>query len=172
MALLPIIIAPDPRLRMRTVPVDQVDESARVFMENMLETMYAANGIGLAAPQVGDDRSVIVVDCARKGEAPAPIKMANPEIIEVSAEQKPHEEGCLSLPEHYAEVVRPKSIRMRYLDDTNIIRELNAEGMLATCIQHEIDHLAGVLFIDHISSLKRNMILRKLKKVKKQASEN
>ena len=172
MALLPIIIAPDPRLRMRTVPVDQVDESARVFMENMLETMYAANGIGLAAPQVGDDRSVIVLDCARKGEAPAPIKMANPEIIEVSAEQKPHEEGCLSLPEHYAEVVRPKSIRMRYLDDTNIIRELNAEGMLATCIQHEIDHLAGVLFIDHISSLKRNMILRKLKKVKKQASEN
>ena len=172
MALLPIIIAPDPRLRMRTVPVDQVDESARVFMENMLETMYAANGIGLAAPQVGDDRSVIVVDCARKGEAPAPIKMANPEIIEVSAEQKTHEEGCLSLPEHYAEVVRPKSIRMRYLDDTNIIRELNAEGMLATCIQHEIDHLAGVLFIDHISSLKRNMILRKLKKVKKQASEN
>ena len=172
MALLPIIIAPDPRLRMRTVPVDQVDESARVFMENMLETMYAANGIGLAAPQVGDDRSVIVLDCARKGEAPAPIKMANPEIIEVSAEQKTHEEGCLSLPEHYAEVVRPKSIRMRYLDDTNIIRELNAEGMLATCIQHEIDHLAGVLFIDHISSLKRNMILRKLKKVKKQASEN
>ena len=172
MALLPIIIAPDPRLRMRTVPVDQVDESARVFMENMLETMYAANGIGLAAPQVGDDRSVIVVDCARKGEAPAPIKMANPEIIEVSAEQKTHEEGCLSLPEHYAEVVRPKSIRMRYLDDTNIIRELNAEGMLATCIQHEIDHLAGVLFIDHISSLKRNMILRKLKKVKKQSSEN
>ncbi len=172
MALLPIIIAPDPRLRMRTVPVDQVDESARVFMENMLETMYAANGIGLAAPQVGDDRSVIVVDCARKGEAPAPIKMANPEIIEVSAEQKTHQEGCLSLPEHYAEVVRPKSIRMRYLDDTNIIRELNAEGMLATCIQHEIDHLAGVLFIDHISSLKRNMILRKLKKVKKQSSEN
>tara|TARA_Y100001934_G_C12028695_1_gene620323 strand:- start:37 stop:510 length:474 start_codon:yes stop_codon:yes gene_type:complete len=157
---------------MRTVPVDQVDESARVFMENMLETMYAANGIGLAAPQVGDDRSVIVVDCARKGEAPAPIKMANPEIIEVSAEQKTHQEGCLSLPEHYAEVVRPKSIRMRYLDDTNIIRELNAEGMLATCIQHEIDHLAGVLFIDHISSLKRNMILRKLKKVKKQSSEN
>ena len=172
MALLPIIIAPDPRLRMKTVPVDQVDEAARVFMENMLETMYAANGIGLAAPQVGDDRSVIVIDCARKGEAPAPIKMANPEIIEVSAEQKIHEEGCLSLPDHYAEVVRPKSIRMRYLDDTNIIRELNAEGMLATCIQHEIDHLAGVLFIDHISSLKRNMILRKLKKVKKQSSEN
>ena len=172
MALLPIIIAPDPRLRVKTVPVDQVDDEARVFMENMLETMYAANGIGLAAPQVGDDRSVIVLDCARKGEAPAPIKMANPEIIEVSAEQKTHEEGCLSLPEHYAEVVRPKSIRMRYLDDTNIIRELNAEGMLATCIQHEIDHLAGVLFIDHISSLKRNMILRKLKKVKKQASEN
>ena len=172
MALLPIIIAPDPRLRVKTVPVDQVDDEARVFMENMLETMYAANGIGLAAPQVGDERSVIVVDCARKGEAAAPIKMANPEIIEVSAEQKIHEEGCLSLPEHYAEVVRPKSIRMRYLDDTNILRELNAEGMLATCIQHEIDHLAGGLFIDHISSLKRNMILRKLKKVKKQASEN
>ena len=172
MALLPIIIAPDPRLRMKAVPVDQVDEEVRVFMENMLETMYAASGIGLAAPQVGDGRSVIVVDCARKGEALTPIKMANPEIIEVSAEQNIHEEGCLSLPEHYAEVARPKSIRMRYLDDTNSIRELNAEGLLATCIQHEIDHLAGVLFIDHISSLKRNMILRKLKKVKKQSSEN
>ncbi len=167
MALLPLIIAPDPRLRIKTVPVDQVDEEARIFMENMLETMYAANGIGLAAPQVGDERSVIVVDCARKEEAPRPIKMANPEIIEVSAEQSIHEEGCLSLPEHYAEVVRPKSIRMRYLDDTNSIQELNAKGILATCIQHEIDHLAGVLFIDHISSLKRKMILRKLKKAKK-----
>ncbi len=172
MALLPIIIAPDPRLRMKTVPVDQVDDEARVFMENMLETMYAANGIGLAAPQVGDERSVIVVDCARKEEAPRPIKMANPEIIEVSAERSIQEEGCLSLPEHYAEIVRPKSIRMRYLDDTNSIQELKAEGMLATCIQHEIDHLSGVLFIDHISSLKRKMILRKLKKAKKYSSKN
>jgi len=172
MALLPIIIAPDPRLRVKTVPLARVDEETRVFMENMLETMYSANGIGLAAPQVGDERSVIVLDCARKGEAPAPIKMANPEIIEVSAERNIQEEGCLSLPEHYAEVVRPKSIRMRYLDDTNSVRELSAEGMLATCIQHEIDHLAGVLFIDHISSLKRNMILRKLKKAKRQSSEN
>ena len=167
-----IITEPNKLLRQISKSVENIGKEEQYLMDDMLETMYAANGIGLAAPQVGDDRSVIVIDCARKGEAPAPIKMANPEIIEVSAEQKIHEEGCLSLPDHYAEVVRPKSIRMRYLDDTNIIRELNAEGMLATCIQHEIDHLAGVLFIDHISSLKRNMILRKLKKVKKQSSEN
>ena len=171
MALMPIIIAPDARLKIKTKPVDHVDAAVKTLMDNMLETMYAANGIGLAAPQVGDMRSVIVVDCARQAENPAPIKMANPEIIAVSPNDNTHEEGCLSLPEHYADVVRPDSITLRYLNENNKILEIDADGILATCIQHEMDHLEGILFVDHISALKRNMILRKLKKVKKQAAE-
>ena len=171
MALMPIIIAPDPRLKIKTKPVDHVDAAVKTLMDNMLETMYAANGIGLAAPQVGDMRSVIVVDCARQDDNPAPIKMANPEIIAVSPNDNTHEEGCLSFPEHYADVVRPDSITIRYLNENNKILEIDADGILATCIQHEMDHLEGILFVDHISALKRNMILRKLKKVKKQAAE-
>ena len=171
MALMPIIIAPDARLKIKTKPVDHVDAAVKTLMDNMLETMYAANGIGLAAPQVGDMRSVIVVDCARQDENPAPIKMANPEIIAVSPNDNTHEEGCLSFPEHYADVVRPDSITLRYLNENNKILEIDADGILATCIQHEMDHLEGILFVDHISALKRNMILRKLKKVKKQAAE-
>ncbi|MBB55232.1 MAG: peptide deformylase [Magnetovibrio sp.] len=171
MALMPIIIAPDARLKIKTKPVDHVDAAVKTLMDNMLETMYAANGIGLAAPQVGDMRSVIVVDCARQAENPAPIKMANPEIIAVSPNDNTHEEGCLSLPEHYADVVRPDSITLRYLNENNKIVEIDADGILATCIQHEMDHLEGILFVDHISALKRNMILRKLKKVKKQVAE-
>lgn len=169
MAKLPIIIAPDPRLKIKTKPVAAVDDAVRAFMDDMLETMYAANGIGLAAPQVGDGRSLIVVDCAGADDEPAPMKIANPEIIEVSPDDNAHEEGCLSLPEQYAEVVRPESVRLRYLDETNTVREVDVDGILATCIQHEMDHLEGILFVDHISALKRNMILRKLKKVKKQA---
>ncbi len=172
MALIPIIIAPDPRLKIKTKPVDHVDAVVRTLMDDMLETMYAANGIGLAAPQVGDTRSVIVVDCARQDDGPAPIKMANPEIIAVSPDDRTHEEGCLSLPEHYADVVRPESITLRYLNENNEISEMDADGILAICIQHEMDHLEGILFVDHISALKRNMILRKLKKVKKQAAED
>ena len=170
MTLLPIIIAPDPRLKKKTKPVDKVDEAVRLLMDNMLETMYAAKGIGLAGPQVGDMRRVIVVDCAMKGEKPLPIKMANPEILEVSSEDSSYNEGCLSFPEYYADVIRPESIRVRYLDETNTIKECEADGILATCIQHEMDHLEGILFVDHISALKRNMILRKLKKVKKQTT--
>ncbi len=172
MALMPVIIAPDARLKIKTKPVRAVDDAVRTLMADMVETMYAANGIGLAAPQVGDERSVIVVDCSGKDEEPAPLKMANPEIIEVSPDDMSHEEGCLSLPEHYAEVVRPDGIRVRYLDDSNETRELDADGILAICIQHEMDHLEGILFVDHISALKRNMILRKLKKTKKQAAED
>lgn len=170
MALLPIIIAPDPRLKIKTKPVDKVDASTRQLMDDMLETMYAADGIGLAAPQIGDKRSVIVVDCSGKDADPQPIKMANPEILEVSPQDLIHEEGCLSLPEHFAEVTRPDSIRVRYLDENNELREIDADGILAVCIQHEMDHLDGILFVDHVSALKRNMILRKLKKTKKQAA--
>ena len=167
MALLPIIIAPDPRLKQIAAPVARVDGEIRQLMDDMLETMYQAPGIGLAAPQVGVLERVIVVDASAKDEERAPLRMANPELIEVSEAEVNYEEGCLSLPEHYAEVVRPVQVRVRYLDRENEIRELDAEGLLATCIQHEMDHLEGILFVDHLSALKRNMILRKLTKTKK-----
>ncbi len=166
MARLPIIVAPDPRLTRTAVAVARVDTTVRRLMDDMLETMYAAPGVGLAAPQVGQLLRVIVVDVGPKGE-PAPVRMANPELLWVADEDANFNEGCLSLPEHYADVVRPRAIKVRYLDQDNEIRELVAEGLLATCIQHEIDHLDGVLFVDHISALKRNMILRKLVKAKK-----
>lgn len=166
MALLPILVAPDPRLKTRAQPVEAVDAEIVALMDDMLETMYAAPGIGLAAPQVGVSRRVIVVDVSPEGER-NPLRMANPEILWESDEVVPYEEGCLSLPEQYDEVERPARIRLRYLDHQNEIRELEADGLLATCIQHEIDHLDGKLFVDHLSSLRRNMILRKLTKMKK-----
>lgn len=167
MAKLDIIIAPDPRLKIKCAPVARVDASIRRLMDDMLETMYAAPGIGLAAPQVGAPKRIIVVDAALKGQPPQPHRMANPEIVWVSDEDAVYNEGCLSLPEHYADVIRPRSVRVRFLDHENEIRELEADGLLATCVQHEMDHLDGVLFVDHISALKRNMILRKLVKAKK-----
>lgn len=170
MAKLDIIVAPDPRLKVKCKPVTRVDAKIARLMENMLETMYAAPGIGLAAPQVGIAQRIIVVDIAHEGEKPAALKMANPELIWVSDEDAVFNEGCLSLPEHYADVVRPKAIKVRYLDHQNEIREVEAEGMLATCIQHEMDHLDGVLFVDHLTALKRNIILRKLVKAKKTAA--
>jgi peptide deformylase len=170
MALLPIVLAPDPRLKVKCRPVDRVDDAVRRFMDDLLETMYDAPGIGLSAPQVGDDRRIMVVDLARDPDAPAPIRMANPEIVEFSADIRLGEEGCLSLPEHFADVERPARIRVRYFDEHNATQELEAEGLLAACIQHEFDHLDGVLFVDHLSSLRRNMILRKMKKVKRFAT--
>ena len=167
MALLPIIVAPDPRLKRVAAPVERVDGETRRLMDDMLETMHAAPGIGLAAPQVGVLKRVIVVDVAREGEERQPLQMANPELVAVSDDDARYEEGCLSLPEHYAEVVRPAKVTVRYLDHENEIRHLEAEDLLATCIQHEMDHLDGILFVDHISALKRNMILRKLLKAKK-----
>ncbi|MBT5649235.1 MAG: peptide deformylase [Rhodospirillaceae bacterium] len=168
MALLPIITAPDPRLKTVASRVDAVDDDISRLMDDMLETMYAAPGVGLAAPQVGISKRVIVVDVARTGDAPEPMQMANPEIIEASSERSTVEEGCLSLPEHFAEVKRPERVRIRYLDRENEIRERDMDGFLATCIQHEMDHLDGILFVDHISGLKRGMIMRKLTKLKKQ----
>ncbi|RMD60544.1 MAG: peptide deformylase [Alphaproteobacteria bacterium] len=167
MAILPILVAPDPRLKQVAAPVEQVDDTVRRLMDDMLETMYAAPGIGLAAPQVGVLRRIIVLDVASEGETPQPYRMVNPELVWVSDEDASYEEGCLSLPDHYADVVRPAAIRVRYLDEHGVERELAAEGVLATCIQHEIDHLDGILFVDHLSALKRNMILRKLLKAKK-----
>ncbi len=168
MALLDIIVAPDPRLKKKAQPIDAVDTSIAKLMSDMLETMYDAPGVGLAAPQVGVLKRVIVVDPAREDEKPQPIKMANPEILWSSNETKEYEEGCLSLPEEYDLVQRPDRIKVRYLDEKNNQKELDADGFLAVIIQHEMDHLEGVLFVDHISSLKRNIILRRLTKIKKQ----
>ena len=167
MALLPIITAPDPRLKRKAAPVERVDGTVRRLLADMLETMYAAPGIGLAGPQIGHLLRVIVVDITDNDEDPAPLKMVNPEITDVTEENVNYEEGCLSLPEHYAKVVRPGGITVRYLDETGASRELQAEDILATCIQHEIDHLDGILFVDRVSAVRRNMILRKLIKAKK-----
>jgi peptide deformylase len=171
MALLPILTAPDPALKKISQPVKQVDASVRKLMDDMLETMYRAPGIGLAAPQVGVLKRVIVLDLAREGEEPQPLRLANPEIVWVSDDDATYNEGCLSVPEHYADVVRPAACRVRYLDRDNKQQEIAAEGLLATCLQHEIDHLDGILFIDHLTSLKRNIILRKLLKAKKAAAD-
>ena len=171
MALLPILTAPDPALKKISAPVKQVDAGVRKLMDDMLETMYHAPGIGLAAPQVGVLKRVIVLDIAREGEEPQPLRLVNPEVVWVSDEDVVYNEGCLSVPEHYADVARPAACRVKYLDQDNRQQEIAAEGLLATCIQHEIDHLDGVLFIDHLTSLKRNMILRKLLKAKKAAAD-
>ena len=167
MALLPIITAPDPRLKIKARAVPVVDAAVRRLMDDMLETMYHAIGIGLAAPQVGAAQRVLVIDVAREGEKPQPMRIANPEILWRSETLMLANEGCLSLPEHYADVERPAAIKLRYLDYQNEIREVDLQGLLATCVQHEMDHLVGVLFVDHISALKRNIILRKLAKAKR-----
>lgn len=167
MAILPILVAPDPRLKAPAKAVENVDGEIRQLMDDMLETMYQANGIGLAAPQVGVSKRVIVIDVARDDEQPNPIRMANPEIVWASETEQLHEEGCLSLPEQFADVLRPTAVRVRYLDHENEIRELDADEMLAICVQHEMDHLEGTLFVDHLSTLKRNMILRKLQKARR-----
>ena len=167
MALLEIIVAPDPRLKKKAAAVERVDASIAKIMDDMLATMYDAPGVGLAAPQVGVLKRIIVVDPAREGAPPAPLKMANPEIIWKSDETKLHEEGCLSLPDEYEQVTRPDKIKVRYVDEHNEIRTLEAAGLLAVIIQHEMDHLEGTLFVDHISNLKRGMIMRRLTKHKK-----
>ena len=167
MAKLPIILAPDSRLKQTSASVGRVDVATRKLMDDMLETMYGAVGVGLAAPQVGVLKRVIVVDVARDGEDPKPMRLADPEIVEASDDDATFEEGCLSLPKHYAEVARPRRVTVRYRDENDAVRDVTVEGILSTVLQHEIDHLDGVLFVDHISALKRNMILRKLIKLKK-----
>ena len=172
MAVLPILTAPDPRLKLKAKPVAHVDDHVRQLMDDLLETMYAAPGIGLAAPQVGAAIQVLVVDLAKDGEPRSPIRMANPQIVWASDEDAIYEEGCLSVPEHYADVARPAAVRIRYIDYENESREMEASGLLATCLQHEMDHLDGILFIDHLTALKRNIILRKLLKAKKATSKD
>ncbi|MGZ0186754.1 MAG: peptide deformylase [Alphaproteobacteria bacterium] len=172
MTVLPIVIAPDQRLKTRCKPVTVVDDSVRAQLDAMLATMYDAPGIGLAAPQVGDERRLIVIDIAREGETPTPLKLVNPDIAWVSKETCIMNEGCLSIPEIYYDVKRPTSVRATYLDERGETREIEADGLLARCLQHEIDHLNGVLFIDHISMLKRNMALSKMKKLKAAGANN
>ncbi len=171
MAIRQIITAPDIRLKQVSEQVDAVDDDLRALMDDMLETMYAAPGVGLAAIQIGISQRIIVMDLARDEEPPAPRYFINPEILEASEELVIYEEGCLSVPEMYDEVERPNKVRIRYLDYHGNPQEHECEEFLATCIQHEMDHLEGILFIDHLSKLKRNMILRKLQKAKRGQGE-
>ena len=161
---LPILIAPDPALKAPARPVGVANnEAVRALLPRMFATMYRAPGIGLAAPQVGIGLRVAVVDLM-PDEKPQPFALINPEIIATSTELATREEGCLSLPKQYAEITRPARVKVRFVDAMGAHQEIEAEGLLATCLQHEIDHLDGVLFVDHLSALKRNMILRRLAK--------
>jgi peptide deformylase len=173
MALLPIVEVPDPRLRQISSPVEKVDDEVRALVADMFETMYAAPGIGLAAIQVGVPKRILVIDLQEPDEEGGePVKdprvFINPEILESSDREVPYTEGCLSVPDQYAEVDRPDRIRARWLDVDGKAHEEEIEGLLATCLQHEMDHLNGVLFIDHLSRLKREMILKKLAKQRKE----
>ena len=152
-------------LKQVSAPVERVDDELRALMDDMLETMYDAPGIGLAAVQIGVLKRVIVMDLAKEGEEPQPRFFVNPEITWKSDETAPYEEGCLSVPEVYDEVLRPARVRLKYLDYDGVEREEEAEGLFATCIQHEMDHLEGVLFIDHLSRLKRDRAVQRVKKV-------
>ena len=160
MALIPIILIPDPMLRKVASPVAEITDGTRQLLDDMAETMYDAPGIGLAAPQVNISERIIVMDCGRD-EEPELYKMINPEIVASSQERSVLEEGCLSIPNQTADVERPAHVDVRYLDVDGNEQMLHCEGLLAACVQHEIDHLDGVLFIDHISRLKRDMIVRK-----------
>jgi peptide deformylase len=166
MALLDILEVPDLRLTTRSAPVERVDDELLRLLDDMLETMYAAPGIGLAAPQVGVLKRAFVADLSGDGER-APIYVINPEIVWRSQTSNVAEEGCLSLPKHFGEVSRFDQVRVRFLDRGGDAQEIAAEGLLARCLQHEIDHLDGVLFVDHLSALKRALILRKLAKAKR-----
>jgi peptide deformylase len=164
MAVLPLVILPDAALRAVSEPVTAVTADVRRLADDMLATMYDAPGIGLAAIQVGVPRRIVTIDLARKEEEPKPIVFLNPEVIWTSEELSVSEEGCLSIPDYYEEVGRPASVKVRYMDLAGKTQEMDADGLLATCIQHEIDHLNGVLFIDYLSKLKRDRVMTKFKK--------
>jgi peptide deformylase len=167
MTIKPLIILPDPLLRQVSVPIEKVDSELLALADDMLETMYDAPGIGLAAIQIGVPRRLLVVDIAREGEEKNPQIFINPEIVRSSDELSVYEEGCLSIPEYYAEVERPAAVTIKHIGRDGKEHLVEADGLLATCLQHEIDHLNGVLFIDHISRLKREMVIKKFTKVAK-----
>jgi peptide deformylase len=165
MAIREILVVPHPVLKQVSTSVDGVDDALRALMDDMLETMYDAPGIGLAAVQIGVPKRVIVMDLAGKDEPPAPRYFVNPEIVWASDDTAPYEEGCLSVPEYYDEVERPARVKLKYLNYQGEAVEEDADGMFAVCIQHEMDHLEGVLFIDHLSRLKREQAIKKVKKL-------
>ena len=167
MSIKPLIILPDPVLRQVSKSVERIDEPLLKLADDMLETMYDAPGIGLAAIQVGEPLRMLVIDLAKEGEPPAPHVFINPDVLESGTERSVYEEGCLSIPDYYAEVERPKTVRIRYTDLDGNVKEEDADGLFATCIQHEIDHLNGVLFVDHLSKLKKAMVVRKFEKAAK-----
>lgn len=176
MALLPILEAPDPRLRTISTPVETIDDALQTLIDDMFETMYEAPGIGLAAIQVGVPKRLLVIDLQEpesdeEGAKPVrePLVFINPQILEGSDELSIYNEGCLSVPDQYAEVERPSTIRASWMDRDGRIHEQTLDGLLATCLQHEIDHLEGVLFIDHLSRLKRDMLMKKLQKARRAA---
>ncbi len=171
MAILPLIIAPDERLKTKSAPVTEITTEIRELANHLFDTMYHEKGIGLAAVQVGVHKRILVADVTWRDEDGTPGKqyiIINPEIVENSPEQNTYKEGCLSLPDQFADVTRPSTVRIRYTDIEGKQQEETFEDLLATCIQHEIDHLNGIIFVDHASSVKRDMILRKLTKLKKQ----
>ncbi|MFT4184247.1 MAG: peptide deformylase [Rhizobium sp.] len=167
MTIKPLIILPDPLLRQASKPIERVDTEIQRLADDMLETMYDAPGIGLAAIQIGVARRMLVIDVAREGEDKKPMVFINPEIVASSDERSVYEEGCLSIPDYYAEVERPARITVQHIDRDGKEQTLEADGLLATCLQHEIDHLNGVLFIDYISRLKRDMVIKKFTKAAK-----
>jgi len=167
MTIKPLIILPDPLLRQASKPIEQIDTEIQRLADDMLETMYDAPGIGLAAIQIGVPRRMLVIDVAREGEEKTPLVFINPEIVASSDEHSVYEEGCLSIPDYYAEVERPARVTVKHLDRNGKEQLTEADGLLATCVQHEIDHLNGVLFIDYISRLKREMVIKKFTKAAK-----
>ncbi len=169
MSILPILIHPDPRLKKAAAPVDDITEELRQLARDMLETMYHAPGIGLAAPQVGVPRRLLVMDCVKEeGAAPRPMALFNPEVVWASEDVTTYEEGCLSIPDQYADVDRPAEVRVRWIDPEGNEREEHFSGLWSTCVQHEIDHLDGKLFIDYLKPLRRQMITRKMIKLKRE----
>ena len=167
MTIKPLIILPDPLLRQVSTPIERVDAELQKLADDMLETMYDAPGIGLAAIQVGIARRLLVIDLSKEGEEKQPLVVINPEIIKSSDARSVYEEGCLSIPDYYAEVERPAQVTVKSIDREGKEQLIEADGLLATCLQHEIDHLNGVLFIDHISRLKREMVIKKFTKAAK-----
>ena len=164
-----ILLHPDPRLKKAAAPVTDLSDDLRKLADDMLETMYDAPGVGLAAPQVGVSSRLIVLDCVKEeGEKPRPLIMFNPEVVSASDVQNTYEEGCLSIPDQYADVTRPKEVEVRWIDRDGSERSETFDGLWATCVQHEIDHLNGTLFIDHLTALKRQLITRKMVKLKRE----
>ena len=169
MTIRPILIHPDPRLKTRCAPVTDITDELRTAAEDMLETMYDAPGVGLAGPQVGLMQRILVMDCIKDPEAePRPMVLMNPEVTWSSDEQNTYEEGCLSIPEQYADVTRPAEVKVRWLSLDGSTQEEHFDGLWATCVQHEIDHLNGKLFIDYLTPLKRQLITRKMQKLKRE----